>query len=94
MSLQFVKNLEPKYKPPTRINKVVIEDYYYLTIMDENVNWMELTHLLSIFSQNHRAPFCTSTFTPTFLITFLWQQWCLYDNKVHSNKGLVYNTPK
>ena len=45
-----------------KMDKVVIEDYYRVTIMDENMNWMKLTHLLSLFSLNPRAPFCTSTF--------------------------------
>ena len=30
----------------TRMNKAVIEDYYHMITMDENVNWMEVTHLL------------------------------------------------
>ena len=34
---------------PTKMDKVVIEDFYHMTIMDENFNWMELTHLLSIY---------------------------------------------
>jgi hypothetical protein len=42
---------------------VVIEDYDHMTIMDENVNWMKLTNLLSLFSLNLRALFYTSTFT-------------------------------
>ena len=54
-----------------KMDKVVIEDYYRVTIMDENMNWMKLTHLLSLFSLNPRAPFCTSTFIWTFLITLL-----------------------
>ena len=53
------------------MDKVVIEDYYHMTTMDVNVNWMELTYLLSKFSLNPRAPFCTSTFTSTFSIAFL-----------------------
>ena len=36
----------------TRMDKVVIEGYYQMTTMDENVNWMKLTHLLSTFSLN------------------------------------------
>ena len=36
---------------------VVIEDYYHMTTMTENVNWMKLTHLLLIFSLNCKAPF-------------------------------------
>ena len=29
---------------------IVIEDYDRMTTMDESVNWMEVAHLLSIFS--------------------------------------------
>ena len=39
--------------------------------MNENVNWMKLTNVLSTFPLNPRGPFCTSTFTSTFLIAFL-----------------------
>ena len=56
---------------PTRMNNVVIDDYYHLTTMYENVNWMELTQLLSKKSLNPRAPSCTSTFTSSFSIAFL-----------------------
>ena len=35
---------------PIRMDKVVIEDYYHLTTMDENMNWIELTNLLCQFS--------------------------------------------
>ena len=28
------------------MDKVVIEDYYHMTIMDENMNWVKLTYLL------------------------------------------------
>ena len=38
-----------KMQTPKRMDKVVVEDYYHMTIMDENVNWMELAHLFSIF---------------------------------------------
>jgi hypothetical protein len=41
----------------------VIEDFYYMTKMDENVSRMELDHVLSIFSLNLKPLFCTSTFT-------------------------------
>lgn len=39
--------------------------------MDKDVTWMKPTHLLSFFSLNPRATFCTSTFTSTLLIAFL-----------------------
>ena len=47
----------------TRTYMVVIEDTNHMTIMDENVNWMKLTNLLSLSSLNLRAPYYTSTFT-------------------------------
>ena len=43
----------------TRMDKVDIKDYDHMTTMDEIVNWMKLTHLLSISSLNLKAPFCT-----------------------------------
>ena len=33
----------------TRTNKVVVEDFYHLTTMNESVNRMKLTHLLLTF---------------------------------------------
>ena len=39
-----------------------------MTTMDENVNWMKLTHSLSCFSLNFRAPFCKSTLISNFLL--------------------------
>ena len=39
----------------TRMDKVVIEHFYHMTTMDENMNWMELTHLLSKKILNLRA---------------------------------------
>ena len=42
-----------------------------MTIINENVYYMKLAHLLSNFSQNLRVPFYTSTFTSKFLIAFL-----------------------
>ena len=30
----------------TRMDRVVIKNYYHITTMDENVCWMKLTHLL------------------------------------------------
>ena len=65
------KNLEPNCKPQQEWTKAVIENYYHMTTMDESMNWMEVTHLLSIFSLNPRAPFCMITFTSTFLMSFL-----------------------
>ena len=42
-SLQFAKHLDTKMQTLTRMDKVVIEDYYHMTVGDENVNWMKLT---------------------------------------------------
>ena len=42
-----------------------------MTTLDENVNWMKLTHLFSSFPLKLRALFCTSTLTSDFLIDFL-----------------------
>jgi hypothetical protein len=64
----------------TRMDKEVIEAYYHLTKMDENLNRMEPTYLLSIFPLNPTGPFCTSTFTSTFLIAFL---------NVHTRKKII-----
>ena len=36
---------------------VVIEDYYPLTILDENMCWMKLTRLLSVFLKTLGLPF-------------------------------------
>ena len=38
------------------MDRVVIGDYYYMKIMDENVNWMKLTYLLSIFLYKSYGP--------------------------------------
>ena len=52
----------------TRIDKVTIEDYYYMIMMiDENVNWMKLTHLLSIFSLHLRYNYCPTLYTLAIL---------------------------
>ena len=40
-----------------RLDKVTIEDYYHMTMMDESMNKMEPAHLLSNFSLNPRDPF-------------------------------------
>ena len=45
-NLEFVKP-RTQMQTPIRMDKVVIKDYYHMTTMDENVNWMELTHMLS-----------------------------------------------
>ena len=52
---------------PTRMDKVVIEDYYHMTVLNKNANWMELSHLLSILSLNPRAPSYTYTYSSTLL---------------------------
>jgi hypothetical protein len=38
------------------MDTIVIEDYYHMTTMNDNINWMKLTHLLSIFSLTLRVP--------------------------------------
>ena len=38
------------------MDRVVIEDYYHMTTIDENINWMKLIHLSSIFSLDLRGP--------------------------------------
>ena len=54
-----------------RTDTMVIEDFYHVTIMNESMNWMKLTHLLLLFSLNRRVHFCKSTFTSKFLIPIL-----------------------
>jgi hypothetical protein len=44
------------------MNKVVIEEFYHMTSMDANMNWMNLTHLLSPKKQI-RATFSKLIFT-------------------------------
>ena len=80
------------------MHKVVIEDYKHMTIMDENVHWMELTHLLSRNFLKPQAPFCTFTFTSTLLIAFLNVQAREKNNASSSLMHVVYanasnNTP-
>ena len=41
----------------TRMDMVHIEDYYHMTTMNENVNRMKLTHLLSKFLLILGSPF-------------------------------------
>ena len=52
--------------------------------MNEHTHFMRLTKLLSFFSLNLRAPFCTSTFTLKFLIALL---------KVHTRENLKNTSP-
>ena len=40
------KYLEPKMQTLTRMETIVIYNYYYMTTMDDNVSWTEVTHLL------------------------------------------------
>ena len=44
-----LEKLRTQMQALSRMGMVVIEDYYHVTIMDENVNWMKLTHLMSVF---------------------------------------------
>jgi hypothetical protein len=41
------------------MDKGVVKHHYYMTTMNENVNKMKLTHMLSKISLNLGAPFCT-----------------------------------
>ena len=42
------KNLLYKCKPlQIKMEMILIKNYYHMTSMDENVNWMKQTHLLS-----------------------------------------------
>ena len=52
------------------MDKVVIEDNYHMIKMDENVNWMQLTLVLSKKSLNLQAPFCICIYTSNLLIAF------------------------
>lgn len=62
-SLQFVEPRTQMQSSLTRMDNVVIEDYCHMTTMDETMNWMKLTHILSNVPLNLRAPFCTIIFT-------------------------------
>ena len=54
----------------TGLDMVAIEDYHYITTFkNENMNWMKPTHLLPVFPLNLRAPFCTSTYTHSILMS-------------------------
>ena len=61
-SLMVVESLHPS-EYLIRLDRVVVEDYYYTTIMDENVNWMQHTYLISILFLNHKDPLYTLAFT-------------------------------
>ena len=51
------------------MDMVAIEDYHRMTTMNEKLNSMKLAHILSCFLVNSRGPFCTITFTSSFLDT-------------------------
>ena len=55
-SLQFAKH-RIKIQSLRKMDNVVIEDYDHMTTMNENMNWMELTHSLSISLRTLR-PLC------------------------------------
>ena len=48
----------------------VIDDFYHLMTLDD-VNWIELTHLLSKKNPKFEAPFRIATLTSKFFISFL-----------------------
>ena len=55
----------------TRMDRVVIDDYYHMTTMDD-VNWVQLKKTTIIFFPlNLRVPCCTFTFTSKFSMAFL-----------------------
>ena len=58
----------PEMQTLIRMDMIVIENYYHKTKMDEDVNWMELTHLKLQKSLTFGVPFSTSSFTSKFLI--------------------------
>ena len=70
MSTLRAFSLSTQLQTLTRMGKVVFEDDDHMTTMDENTNWMKLTHVLSKFSLDLWAC-CTFTFTSRFLIAFL-----------------------
>ena len=41
----------------TKMDIVVIKDFYHMARIDEDMNWMKLTLLLSIFPLIRRGPF-------------------------------------
>ena len=52
----------------TKTYMVAIEGYNHMTIVDEHMNWMKLTHLFAKFFSKSQGPFYTSTFTSKKLI--------------------------
>ena len=54
----------------TIMDMVAIGDYYHVTTMNEDMNWMKLTHHLSNFPLDLRAPVCTFTSASKFSIAF------------------------
>ena len=56
----------------TKFDKVVIEDYYHMTTMVKNVNWIKQTHLLLIFPLILRPLFVHLPLHQKFLISFLY----------------------
>ena len=55
----------------TKMDQVVIEDYYHMTSMNENMNQMKLTHVLqSKISLNLSPLFCISPFASKIIIAF------------------------
>ena len=52
------------------MDKGVVENYYNMTTIDENMNWMK-DDLLSKNPFSVKAPLYTSTFTSRFLIAYL-----------------------
>ena len=55
----------------TIMDMVVIVDYYQVTTIDENMNWMKLTRLLSISFSKPQGPLLYIYLTSKSLITIL-----------------------
>lgn len=52
MSISWASSLwkpRTQMQTPKRMDKLVIKYYFHTTTITENMNWMELAHLLSMF---------------------------------------------
>ena len=53
------------------MDMIVIEEYYHITIMNKNINWMKLAHLCSKESLILKGPFIKLPLLPSSLISFV-----------------------
>lgn len=53
------------------MNKIVIDDYYHMTLIKKKLYQVTLVHPLSNFYRNLKVPFCTHNSTSRLLIAFL-----------------------